>query len=52
MQITSKEPQNQTINPEKLGIFGDYFFRLKVGSMLDNSGIVKTKGASPLEFIK
>ena len=52
MHMTSTEPQNQTINPEKLGFFGDYFFRLKVGSMLDNSGIVKTKGASPQEFIK
>ncbi len=50
MHITSTEPQNQTINPDKLGIFGDYFSRLKVGSMLNNSGIVKTKGASPLEL--
>jgi len=50
MHTTSTEPQNQTINPDKLGIFGDYFSKLKVGSMLNNSGIVKTKGASPLEL--
>ena len=50
MHITSTEYQNQTINPEKLGIFGNYFSELKVGSMLNNSGIVKTKGASPLEL--
>ena len=50
MHITSTEFQNQTINPDKLGIFGDYFSKLKVGSMLNNSCIVKTKGASPLEL--
>jgi len=42
------EQQNQTINPDKLGIFGGYFSRLKVGSMFNKSGITKTKGASPL----
>jgi hypothetical protein len=50
MHITSIEPQNQTINPDKLGIFGDYFSTLKIGSMLNRSGIIKTKGASPLEL--
>jgi hypothetical protein len=50
MHITSIRPQNQTINPEKLGILGDYFSKLKIGSMLNKSGIVKTKGASPLEL--
>ncbi len=50
MHTTSTELQNQTINPDKLGIFSDYFSKLKVGSMLNKSGIVKTKGASPLEL--
>ena len=50
MHTTSTEFQNQTINSNKLGIFGDYFSNLKVGSMLNRSGIVKTKGASPLEL--
>jgi len=50
MNSTLIEQQNQTINPEKLGIFGNYFSRLKVGSMLNKSGIIKTKGASPLEL--
>ncbi len=48
MHITSAEPQNQTMAPDTFGILGDYFSKLKVGSMLNNSGIVKTKGASPL----
>jgi hypothetical protein len=50
MHITSIEPQNQTINSDKFGIFGDYFSTLKIGSMLNKSGIIKTKGASPLEL--
>jgi len=50
MNNTLIEKQDQTINPDKLGIFGDYFSRLKVGSMLNKSGITKTKGASPLEL--
>jgi len=48
MHTTPIRPQNQTINPDKPGIFGDYFSMLKVGSMLNKSGIIKTKGASPL----
>jgi len=48
MNNTLIEKQDQTINPDKLGIFGDYFSRLKVGRMLNKSGITKTKGASPL----
>ena len=43
MHTTLTELQNQTINPDKLGIFGDYFSRLKVGSMLNKSGIVKNQ---------
>jgi len=50
MHITPIESQNQTINPDKLGIFGDYFSKLKIGSMLNKSDIIKTKGASPLEL--
>ena len=50
MHITSAELQNQTITSDKLGILSDYFSRLKIGSMLNKSGIVKTKGASPLEL--
>lgn len=50
MNSTLIEQQNQTINPDKLGIFGNYFSRLKVGSMLNQTGITKTKGASPLEL--
>jgi len=44
------ESQDQTINSEKLGIFRSYFSKFKVGSMLNKSGITKTKGASPLEL--
>ena len=47
MNSTLIEKQNQI---EKLGIFGNYFSRLKVGKMLNKSGIMKTKGASPLEL--
>ena len=50
MHTTSIGSQNQTQNPEKLGIFGDYFSMLKVGSMLNKSGITKSKGASPIEL--
>jgi len=42
--------QDQTINPERLGIFGSYFSMLKIGSLLNKSGITKTKGASPLKL--
>jgi len=47
MNSTLIEEQNQI---EKLGTFGNYFSRLKVGKMLNKSGITKTKGASPLEL--
>ena len=50
MHTTSIGSQNQTQNPEKLGIFGNYFSMLKVGSMLNKSGITKTKAASPIEL--
>jgi hypothetical protein len=50
MHTTPIGSQNQTQNPDKLGIFGEYFSMLKVGSMLNKSGITKTKGASPIEL--
>ena len=50
MNINSTQDQNQTITPYKLGIFSDYFAKLKVGSMLNKAGISKTKGASPLKL--
>ncbi|MEA1901763.1 MAG: hypothetical protein U9N47_13610 [Thermodesulfobacteriota bacterium] len=50
MYTTLIGSQNQTQKPEKLGIFDDYFSMLKVGSMLNKSGITKTKGASPIEL--
>ena len=50
MHTTPIIAQDQTISPDDLGIFGDYFFKLKVGSMLNKSGITKTKGASSLEL--
>jgi len=50
MHNTSGRPQNQTIATEKLGIFSNYFSLLKIGSLLNQSGITKTKGASPLEL--
>jgi hypothetical protein len=43
IHTTSIETQNQTINHDKLGIIGDYFSRLKVGSMLNRSGIIKIR---------
>ncbi len=50
MHIILFEFQNQIINSEKLGVFGSCFFSLKIGSMLNKSGITKTKGASSLEL--
>ena len=50
MNTTPLEDQNQTLAHEKLGVFSSYFAKLKVGSLLNRSGIVKTKGASPLEI--
>jgi len=40
--------QNQTVNTKKLGILAAFFSECKVGSLLNKSGISKTKGASPL----
>jgi len=50
MNTTREKQENQILNPKKLGIFDNYFSMLKIGSMLNKSGIIKTKGASPLEL--
>ena len=56
MHTTLKGQQNQIINSnrldihDKLGIFDYYFSRLKLGTMLNRSGITKSKGASPMEL--
>jgi len=42
MHTTLIRPQNQTINPDKPGVFGDYFSMLKIESMFNKSGIIKT----------
>ena len=41
MNTTLIEDQNQTLVSEELGIFSAYFAKLKVGSLLNRSGIVK-----------
>ena len=40
--------QNQTVSLEKLSIFTCFFSEFKIGSLLNKSGISKTKGAAPL----
>jgi hypothetical protein len=40
--------QNQIINFDKLGKLSEYFTKFKIGTLLNRSGIIKTKGASPL----
>ena len=40
--------QNQTVTTKKLGVFANLFADFKIGSLLNQSGISKTKGASPL----
>jgi hypothetical protein len=40
--------QNQTVNTEKLGVFGNFFSEFKIGSLRNMPGISKTKGATPL----
>ena len=42
------EKQNQIINFDKLGKLSNYFTKFKIGTLLNRSGIIKTKGASPL----
>ena len=40
--------QNQSVTGKKLGIFSNLFSEFKIGSLLNRSGISKTKGATPL----
>jgi len=40
--------QNQILHTEKLGVFANFFSELKIGGLLNKSGISKTKGAAPL----
>lgn len=47
MNINLTKEQNQT-NSDKIGIFNEYFLTFKVGTLLNKSGITKTKGISAL----
>lgn len=47
MNITPVEEQNQT-DSDKIGIFNEYFSTFKIGTLLNKSGITKTKGVSAL----
>ncbi len=40
--------QNQIVTTKKLGIFDNFFSEFKIGTLLNQSGISKTKGATPL----
>lgn len=48
MNTTLTDVQNQITNSEQIGVLSDYFEKFKIGTLLNQSGIVKTKGASPL----
>ncbi len=48
MNNSAIEKQNQIINFDKLGKLSEYFAKFKIGTLLNQSGIIKTKGASPL----
>ncbi len=48
MNISPNQVQNQTLNSDKIGIFSEYFSTFKIGTLLNRSGITKTKGISPL----
>ena len=48
MNTTLTGVQNQITNSEQIGVLSDYFAKFKIGTLLNRSGIVKTKGASPL----
>ena len=56
MDTTLRGDQNQTkisqklVVSDKFGVFAYYFSKLKLGTILNKSGITKTKGASPLEL--
>ena len=48
MNTTLTDVQNQITNSEQIGVLSDYFAKFKIGTLLNRSEIVKTKGASPL----
>lgn len=48
MNHTATSEQNQIVNFEKLSVFANFFSEFKIGSLLNRSGICKTKGATPL----
>lgn len=48
MNTTFNDPLNQITNSERLGVLNEYFAKFKIGTLLNQSGITKTKGASPL----
>lgn len=50
MDITEKNKQNQTLSTVKAGVFSSYFEALKIGNLLNQSGIKKSKGATPLSI--
>ena len=50
MDNIEKAKQNQTVSEIKAGIFSGYFESLKLGNLLNQSGIKKSKGASPLSI--
>jgi len=48
MNTTSVGIQNQTQNSDQFGVFSEYFSTFKIGTLLNRSGITKTKGCTPL----
>ena len=48
MNTTLTEKQNQIQNRDQHGTLSEYFSTFKVGTLLNRSGITKTKGPSPL----
>lgn len=50
MDSIEKDKQNKTVSEIKTGIFSGYFESLKMGNLLNQSGIKKSKGASPLSI--
>ena len=48
MNTTLISEQNQTSNFDKMGIINEYLLKLTIGTLLNRSGITKTKGATPL----
>jgi hypothetical protein len=44
------EIKSQTINCDKIGMLNQHFTKLKIGTILNRSGITKTKGVPPLKI--